>query len=189
MLPFLKEKVRECDHVQRKPTTGFYSLVSVPARRGVPVRSAPGKHQADGICGGGQGVEQRGRGRGAHVQRLCVREQHGGGEGAADERMCKLMVHRRTLNDSLRLPSQICYTISLAKDITEAKKVPSSRLLRLESELQNWGALIWFSRSQSQKTARGGVGSIISTARRLQLFIPTAARCGSTLLSLVLVLV
>lgn len=117
-------------------------VVSVPARRGVPVRSAPGKHQADGICGGGQRLEQRWRGRGAHVQRLCVREQHRGREGATDDLMGEMLAHRLILNDFLCLPSQICYTISLAKDITEAKKVPSSHLLRFESELQNCGALI-----------------------------------------------
>lgn len=115
---------------------------SVPARRGVPVCSAPGKHQADGICGGRQGLERRWRGRGTHVQRLCVREQHRGREGATDGLMGEMLARRRLLNDSLCLPSQICYTISLAKDITEAKKVPSSHLLRFESELQNCGALI-----------------------------------------------
>lgn len=155
-----------------KPTIGFYSLDSVPAWRGVPVRSAPGKHQADGICGGGQGLERRWRGRGAYFQRLCVREQHRGGEGATDELMGEVVVHRRILNDSLCLPSQICYTISLAKDITEAKKVPTSHLLRLESKLQNCGALIWFSRSLRVRRSERGVGYITSAARRLQHFIP-----------------
>lgn len=88
MLPFEKEKVREVCWCAEEPTSGFSSLVPVPAGRGVPVRSAPGKHQADGIRGGGQGLERRGRGGGAHVQRLRVREQHGGGEGAAGEPMC-----------------------------------------------------------------------------------------------------
>lgn len=54
----------------------FFAAFTVPAGRGVPVRRAPGKHPADGIRGGGQGVERRRRGRGAHLQRLCVREQH-----------------------------------------------------------------------------------------------------------------
>lgn len=162
---FWKEKVREVCSCTEEPTSGFSSLVSVPAGRGVPVRSAPGKHQADGICGGGQGLERRGRRRGAHVQRLCVREQHRGGKGAADERMCAPMVHRQILNLSLCLPPQICYTISLAKDITEAKKVPSSRLLRLESELQNCGALIWFSGSRTQRGGGGVWGSVPSSVQ------------------------
>lgn len=155
-----------------KPTIGFYSLFSVPARRGVPVRSAPGKHQADGICGGGEGLERRWRGRGAHVQRLCVWEQHRGGEGATEELMDELITHRRLLNDSLCLPSQICYTISLAKDITEAKKVLSSRLLHLESELQSCGALIWFSRRLSVRPGEREVSYVISAARRLRHHTP-----------------
>uniref|UniRef100_A0A674NNS9 Adaptor protein, phosphotyrosine interacting with PH domain and leucine zipper 2 n=1 Tax=Takifugu rubripes TaxID=31033 RepID=A0A674NNS9_TAKRU len=45
---------------------------------------------------------------------------------AAHELMREATAHGRILNCSLCLPSQICYTISLAKDITEAKKDPEA---------------------------------------------------------------